>query len=230
MPWKDPCLGHGDVCKEARGRLEPEQQNCDNLLKIPVHNTVLILGHHDTELHICSRWMNSKQDPNPNWMTVNGHLPQAQRLTQCHQGNSRASFTFLGKDCPFLCHYGTQHAMSQTELEIWNAACLLLLGSQHQTAQGEQENVPLWCLAFVKAAGTQTRHNGFRGMICSNENFSGINSASLAPNPYFFGASTALACLIPPCLTSKFWLIFITINNLQLSSIGDALLLVLKSW
>ena len=107
---------------------------------------------------------------------------------------------------------------------------LLLLGAQHHTARREQENVPLRCLAFVKAAGTQTRYSGFRGMICSNENFSGINSVSLAPNPYFFRASIALACSIPPFLTSKFWLIFITLNNLQLSSIGDSLLLVLKSW
>lgn len=149
--------------------------------------------------------MNSKQDPNPNQRTANGNLrTQAQRLTEGHQGNSRASFIFLGKDCPLFCYCGTQHAMSQSELQIWNAACLLLLSAQHQTAWGEQENVPLWCPAFVKAAGTQTRYSGFRGMICSNENFSGINSVSLAPNPYFFRASTALACFIPPFLTSKF--------------------------
>lgn len=175
--------------------------------------------------------MNSKQDPNPQWRTANGHFwSQAQRLTQGHQGNSISSFTFPGKDCQFFCHCGTQHPMSQSELEIWNEHCLLFISAQHQTAWGVQENVPLWCLAFVKAAGTQTRYSGFRGMFCSNENFSGINSVSLAPNPYFFRAGTALACFMPQFLTSKFWLIFITLNNLQFSITGDSLRIILKSW
>lgn len=200
------------------------RQNWNNLHKNPECNTVLTPRHYDTKFLIYSRWINSKQDPDPQWRTAKGHFQSlAQRLTHGHQGNSLSSFIFPGNNCPCFCHCGTQHPTSnlQSELEVWNAL--------HQTAWGKQENVPLWCLAFVKAAGTQTRYSGFRGMFCSNENFSGINSVSLAPNPYSFRASTALACFMPQFLTSKFWLIFITPNNLQFSSTGDSLLFILKS-
>lgn len=50
-------------------------------------------------------------------------------------------------------------------------AGLLSGGPQRQPAWGEQEDVPLRCLALVKATGTLTRHVDFVGQLNFEQEF-----------------------------------------------------------